>query len=310
MRTWHPGQDEPEESSRSVGIVDHTLDDASLESRLPLDDGRYALRSTCSAGSFDLLPPELMTEVLLALDLPSLAAFRQANSRAMGLVDSLHQYATVRRHCPNVLRAILSIRADSYDCKTLHSTLRTSQCASCERTAPYLYLISCKRVCYFCFTSDPAYLPATAAEATRLRKIKKGRLLLLPSVLSLPGRYTGFPRPSRRRLRLFDRVAMLKVVRESSGMAVEDMKPPCVDRTTRELRRYMAIVAAPYLDGLGRSADWGFYCMGCADDTGIERHFRNHFTKDGLAEHMARFGKVTLNGRKTLVIHAMDPDTN
>ncbi|KAG6012530.1 hypothetical protein E4U54_007486 [Claviceps lovelessii] len=308
MTPWIPGQEEePLESCRSVGIVDNTLDDAKLESACPLDDGRHALKATCSAGLLDLLPLELIAPILLVLDLPSLSAFRQVNRRAMDLVDSLHQYAMVRRHCPNVLRAILSIGAASYDCITLYETLCVSKCASCDRTGPYIYLITCKRVCYFCFTSSAAYLPANIWEATRKNKIRKERLRLLPRVCSLPGRYGHDGRISRKRIQLFDRQAMVKLAEQSSGMAVPRPQP---DSATTRYRRYMSIISAPYFDPSGRSADWGVYCMGCCDDTEDERHFRNNFTKDGLVEHIARYGKVTLNERQTRVIHSGDLDTN
>ncbi|KAI3316900.1 hypothetical protein HD806DRAFT_516467 [Xylariaceae sp. AK1471] len=54
------------------------------------------------------------------------------------------------KHCPNVLRAIISTKANCFDCMTLYRILCTSKC--CDRFCSYLYRITCKRVCHFCFT--------------------------------------------------------------------------------------------------------------------------------------------------------------
>ncbi|KAG7135408.1 hypothetical protein HYQ46_008930 [Verticillium longisporum] len=75
-------------------ICDNTLDDAQLETRCPLDNGRHAdaLMSThYPAGQLDQLPAELLIQILLQIDIPSLTHFRRVNRRAMGLVDSIPQ---------------------------------------------------------------------------------------------------------------------------------------------------------------------------------------------------------------------------
>lgn len=106
-------------------ICDNTLDNAQLETRCPLDNGRHAAASiphpAChSAGQLDQLPAELVLQVLLQIDIPSLTRFRSVNRRAMELVDSVRQYAALIQHCPNIVRAIVSIQADSFDCGTLY----------------------------------------------------------------------------------------------------------------------------------------------------------------------------------------------
>jgi hypothetical protein len=57
----------------------------------------------------DQLPAELLIQVLLYIDIPSLTVFRRVNRRAMQLVDSVPQYAAIINYCPNTIRAILSI---------------------------------------------------------------------------------------------------------------------------------------------------------------------------------------------------------
>ncbi|QPH00841.1 hypothetical protein C2857_004882 [Epichloe festucae Fl1] len=63
-----------------------------------------------------------------------------------------------------------------------------------------------------------------------------------------------------------------------------------LDLTTREPRRYMSIISAPYFTSSGRSADWGFYCIKCIESKETAMHFRNKYTEDGFADHMVRYG--------------------
>ncbi|GJD02227.1 F-box domain-containing protein [Colletotrichum higginsianum] len=293
-------------------ICDNTLDNAQLAKRCPLDyaNGRCADASAPArnpAGQLDQLPAELLIQVLLYTDLPSLTCFRRVNRRAMQLVDSVPQYAAILRHCPDIIRAIISIQADAFDCNTLYATLSTTRCATCDRYGDHLYLIDCSRVCYFCFTRRPEYWPLTAGRAssvfmscrpittstnTASSSSNRQRLLAanLPSVLSLPGRYcTSWAYEGgnlvRKRLRLFDRRA---VTPDLTGSGCQKL-----DKTTREPLRFMAIITAPYLFDSGLQVDWGCFCLGCSEekDEGT-RHFRIKYTRQGMLDHIAKHGPV------------------
>jgi hypothetical protein len=284
---------------------DITLDDAQLETRCPLDNGRHDCTpiSTCfSTNQLDRLPLELLIEVLLQLDIPSLTRFRGLNRFAMELVNSVHQYTAIIEHCPNIIRAIVSIQADGFDCGTLYRTLCTSRCFTCNRFGDHLYLIDCRRVCYFCFTQRAEYFPLTSREASKFfvpsakpqRNAKSSRKLLKlakpPSILSLPGRYCG-PWTTRggylraRRLRLYDRRT---VVQSLAGSGL-----PKSDNTSSEPKRFMAIISAPVLLNAGRQVDHGFFCLGCGDETDEEtKHFRIKYTTEDMSEHIASYGRV------------------
>ncbi|KAG9253166.1 uncharacterized protein F5Z01DRAFT_624272 [Emericellopsis atlantica] len=221
-------------------ICDNTLDNAQLETRCPLDDGRLAdasIPGRRSAGQLDQLPAELLIMVLLHIDIPSLIHFRRVNRRALELVDSIPQYAALIKQCPNIIRAILSIQADAFDCGTLYRTLSTHRCSTCQRFGDHLYLIDCRRVCYLCFTMWQEYFPLTIGQASRFfspdvtqqRKAITARRLLRaanpPSILSLPRRYC---------------------------------------------------TAWPHLWDAGRQADWGYFCLGCKEEKEEDgtKHFR------------------------------------
>ncbi|EFY95163.1 hypothetical protein X797_010146 [Metarhizium robertsii] len=274
---------------RKSGIIDHTLDDARLETRCPLDNGRHHGQPKYPAGRLDLLPTELITYVLLALDLPSLTAFRRVNRRAMSLVDSLHQYRMIFEHCPDILRAIVSIDAKYFDCASLFNTLSTTKCATCDRFGGYLYLITCKRVCYLCFILDPLYFPVSATLATKRTGLSRKELKCLPHILGLPGRFTERNKLVRGRIMLLDRQSLRNRISRGSSQAFDDGFRQ-VDLTTREPRRFMSIISAPFFTSSGRSADWGFHCTKCIDYTEPATHFRNKYTESAFMDHMALFG--------------------
>lgn len=195
---------------RKSRTVDYTLDDADLETWCPLDNRQHLIPPQDLLGRLDMLPRELLTWRFLTLDLPSLTIFRRVNRRAMGLVDSLYQYRMVLKHCPNVLRAISSIDARYFDYRTLYKTLSTTKCEGCDRLGGYFYLITYKRVCYFCFTMNLDYFPVSATRAIKHLGLPRKGIRHLPHMLSLPGKHTAFCKLARNRIMLFDRQAVLK----------------------------------------------------------------------------------------------------
>ena len=310
VRTMDTLQLEPAEESlsgvKSRRFVDHTLDDSNLEIRCPLDNmmGQRASNSRPipSIGKLDSLPLELATVILLGLDMQSLTVFRHVSSGTMHLVDSLREYAAVRQYCPIVLRAIVSLGATSYDCRQLYRSLCDIKCATCHRFGSYMYLITCERVCYYCFTEDVTYLPMTAAVATKVMGIPKKKLQHLPHVCSLPGRYTHSGQISRKRLLLYDRRAVLRLDEEVDGEVSETLGQ-VNDRTTSEPLRHMAIISAPHFDLCNRTVDWGLYCLGCREKIEHEKNFRTKFTRGGLVDHVTRFGEVVFDDKLQRMTH-------
>ncbi|KAK3389675.1 hypothetical protein B0H63DRAFT_102925 [Podospora didyma] len=265
-----------------VRIVDHTLDDAQLDARCPLDNGRHAVRPKTSVGQLDLLPAELINQLLGILDIPTLTTFRRVNQRAMFLVDSLPPYRRLWMSCPSILRAVVSINAASFSCETLFRTLTKEKCESCSLFGGYyLYLITCKRVCYFCFTGRKEYFPVSLTLATRQAKLPKMALRHLPQVLTLPGRYAPTAKLSTYRITLVDCQALLQLSEEA-----EMMLNKRVDYKSTEPRRYMSIVAAPRLHLHDQTADWwGLYCSLCRDNTEPSSHFRIQYSRQDILQH-------------------------
>jgi len=265
---------------QKLRIIDYTLDDAGLDTRCPLDNGRHVIQPKQSVGQLDRLPVELIDHVLRMLDIPTLSTFRRVNQRAMHLVDSLPPYRRVWTSCPTILRVVVSINAASFSCETLFRELTREKCRSCSCFGGYLYLITCKRVCYQCFTTKKEYFPISLTLATRQSKLQKKSLSHLPQVQSLPGRYATTARLSRYRMTLVDRQALLQLSQRAESLNER------IDYTTSEARRYMSVVSAPRLDSSDQPAYWGLYCSLCRDKTEPSSHFRIQYNESDAMQHL------------------------
>ncbi|KAM0435929.1 hypothetical protein ACHAPT_002821 [Fusarium lateritium] len=260
------------------GIREFTLDDQRLIRRCPLDNGRHLGEPRHSLGQLDLLPAELLRDVLISLDVPSLTALRRVNRRAMSSVDSLYEYAALFKHCPDVIRGIISINADGYSCKALFKTLSTSRCDVCNCFGYYLYLVTCKRVCYMCFKYGVKHFPVREHYVFEATGLEHKKLDQVPHILGLPTRRALAGEP---RVKLYDIEAALEQV----GKDALDPRPR-QDRI-QVCQRFLALISAPYLQSAGRSADWGHYCTGCRTlEPG--NCFLRKFTREEFADHVAK----------------------
>ena len=142
-----------------LNLNDHTLDEnlpqfPPQQPRLP---PRYP------AGNLETLPLELLHEMLVHLDLRSLMNFRYVNRRAAELVESQPKYKTITKYAQNALRGILCIQTGTWiTSKMLYKKLLTPECEECGDFAAYLYIITCRRVCFLCFSERACYLPLGA----------------------------------------------------------------------------------------------------------------------------------------------------
>ncbi|KAH7009720.1 hypothetical protein EDB80DRAFT_713746, partial [Ilyonectria destructans] len=267
-------------------FVDYTLDDASLETRCPLDNGRHSTEPQLSAGTLDLIPPKLIASILESLDLPTLTTFRRVSRRAMALVDTLHEYRMVAEHCPDILRAILSIRANSFDCRTLYRTLCTTECATCDQVGNYLYLITCKRVCYLCFMENLDYLPIFLAQAARLTGLSREKVVLrFPNIRALPGIYFSACIVFRCYVTLFDWPCLFESLGASELVPDAEIQH---DPARGNFRRFMSIITAPVIGTLDQPVDWGVFCESCRvrETPSLNYEFRTKYTRDGFLDHV------------------------
>lgn len=279
-------------------IVANTLDDQGLARRCPLDNGRHEGIPAFDLGDLDKLPLELLSKALVQIDLRSLTDLRRVNQRAMEVVDSIMQYQVIVAHAPNSLRGILAIGTGQWiTCQKLYDQLCIADCDHCGAFGGYLYLVTCKRVCFFCFSQVPDYLPLPPSDALQRFGLDRRIPKSVPRFRSIPGCYTREETDIRTRLTLVDSAcarqagialhgsvsameqhatdvasmrrlayAAKRMLKAEGALIPTPHRPPpakAYDGRETNPRRFLAIVRAPWLDLRTRSLEWGFHCLSC-----------------------------------------------
>lgn len=283
---------------RNLRINDRTLDD-----NLPTHPGDHISSSPkVGVGALDTFPIEILHYILAQLDLRTLTNFYHVNHRARHLVASLPHYKAIDTHARNVLRGILSISMGPWiTLETLYQALCTAECASCGAFGGYLYLLTCTRVCYLCFTEHDSYLPQRRLQAMQRFSLTSPLLNTLPQMLGRAGTYSPHSKKCRAQLDLVDgnSARQAGVALHGSAAAMEERAQEAAEQKLRQYRdrraqwaaksstkssarrpprtevpwdgeeenplRFMAVVRAPWLDRSSQSVEWGAYCKGCKD---------------------------------------------
>lgn len=305
---------------------DNTLDE--VGNLCHLDNGRHHQSvPEYALGSFERLPLEIMNMVLVELDLRTLTDFRRVNQRAMQVVDSIPQYKVIAKHALVTLRGIISIGSGTFiSCQDLYDKLSTAQCDSCGDFGGYLYLITCRRVCFLCFTEKTDYLPLLRADVTRKFGLKREQLKGLPAIKTIPGYYTPRPIKLSKQLTLIDfhtarQVAIAihgsasKLEEEASRIKSKILsnyelrktrsaeagdripRPPRIDDPfdggEGNPRRFVAIVRAPFWNRRVGTAEMGFQCTSCKNhDYKRPLHWRRKFTEETYKHHIEESGMI------------------
>lgn len=309
-------------------IDDHTLDDnllTSPDSSTKLRPRR--LRSSASLGALDRLPAELLTHIFCQLDLSSLSDFRSVNSQAMDVVEFLPQYQLIKQHAYTTLCGILQIRTGKWiTCEDLAKTICTSQCQQCGDFGGYIYLLTCKQVCFLCFTTHEFYWPLPPLRATRKYGLNKEVLENVPHMTVVPGIYSPNVRKARKCVLVDPRsafeagialhgsisameesVADLETRREAAyqmriSKHLEQDKsqerlprrPPNdpVDGRSGNPYRFVAISSVPWFDKASKGPNWGFHCIACTKKDPEASHWRRKYTVSSFREHLNLLGQI------------------
>ncbi|KAH2761567.1 hypothetical protein KXW10_000389 [Aspergillus fumigatus] len=308
------------------GLRDHTLDE--IRNLCCLDNGRHRPIPKYALGALEQLPLEIINLVLTQLDIRSLTDFRRVNQRALQVVDSIPQYKAIIKHAPASLRGIISIGTGRWiSCQDLYEKLCTAECDSCGDFGGYLYLITCRRVCFLCFTEKPDYLPLLRADAIRKFGLRHEHLTRLPAMKSVPGCYSPREIKVRTRLTLFDHDTARQVGVAVHG-TVSTMEQYALQMTFQRLERYqsrksqqtpgagkstprrprsedefdgrmsnpkrfVAIVRAPFLDVRTGSSEWGSHCVACRPyHYNRPLHWRRKFTDKSFEDHIKECGEI------------------
>jgi len=160
---------------------------------------------------------ELIGLVLAQIDLRTLTDFRRINNRAMQVVDSIPEYRLVQQHTPDSIRGILSVELGSpISVQTFFKTLNESRCEDCGDFAGFIYLFTCKRVCFIFLDEKPRYYPLSVPEAVRNFGVCR-QLLALPALKSIPGFYSPNEYTRKARFTLVDSESIRRIGIERHG---------------------------------------------------------------------------------------------
>lgn len=293
----------------------------------PLKTSRRHEPVAC-AGALEVLPIEILHEAFPRLDLRSLTYLRLVNRRTMRLVDALPQYSDIIKHAPNALRGILAIGTGSWvSCKALDTSLCTARCEQCGDFGSFLYLLTCKRVCFLCLSSDDVLLPLSPSQACRKFGLKRHHFADLHQMKTTPGTYS----PNRKKVlkpgtlldhehvrlaginlhgslaameqyvaqkqaRMLEAYNAAQTEQDSSGPpARARRRPPALDSfdgRSGNPHRFVAIARVPWLDRASRRVERGFYCVGCERSHRKPCHWRILFAADTFEEHLTNCGEI------------------
>jgi len=121
-----------------------------------------------------------------------LTKIRSVSRGFRSAVDCLPQYKSIRTHAPNSIRAALTLRVPPFfSCRDLYIELTLDCCSSCNMFGRFLYLPTCSRVCYECFTNKKEYLVLRQDHCQLLYDISANDLNdpQVVKALSPPGRF-------------------------------------------------------------------------------------------------------------------------
>ena len=274
-------------------LRDFTLDENLSPSLFPPENNPAYKLPKANLGALDVFPLEFLQMVLSRLDIRTLTNFRRVNQLAMEVLDSILQYKAVATYAHNALRGILSLETGQWiSCETLYEKLCTAECEKCGDFGGYLYILTCRRVCFLCLSTDSRYLPLPYSEAIRKFGINRSILNTLPHMRSIPGTYSPKAKKCNRRLTLVDSEsayhagitlhgslsAMQQYVSDVAAQKLEEYNERVLRSragSTRRPRtediydglswnplRFVAIVRTPWFNRVSRELECGFHCIG------------------------------------------------
>ena len=251
-----------------------------------------------SIGTFDLLPFEIVQQLVQDLDLESVLTFRQVNSRSKAIVESLLSYQRLKAYVPNAFPVLLLTGLQRFfSLRQLFGALRTEKCDGCGEFGPFLFWPTCSRRCYTCLSHDDSLRVISASAAKACYGLSTKDLRKLPTLQVLAekrgdGEDANLGRGRRRNLVSEEQVVALGIAKYGTRANMKDFvnglfqekmtaynqrklkwdnggatrgrrpqKPRSLtnDFDSRGMRSY----PFPFLDSRDKSVHHGISCKGC-----------------------------------------------
>lgn len=275
----------------------------------------FSQNPAAKLGSLAVLPAELLTAVLLQLDLESALRFSHANNCAKSLLAGTREYRKVRELALQCLHAAFRTGvSSSLGVSALYAALVTKGCGLCGRRrafARFFSLLTATQCCLPCLEEAPELAVLRLNSICKATGTSPGSVRRrVPVLRSVPGSY-GWQ--ETRHTRKSDFVAQAHCSR-FLGAHCPEPQPPCSAWTEPLiargilspsfswaeplLERYMAASIIPYLDVATGSVERGLSCKGCqvAWDDEIENETAEraelvmtrvdwNYSREGFLEH-------------------------
>ncbi|XWX00569.1 hypothetical protein V2A60_008590 [Cordyceps javanica] len=196
-------------------------------------------------GLFRLLPLEIIHDCFQQLDIATLVSLACTSKGMNRVVGSLPKLRALLDCAPDAMRAVAASRTRGIViCADMYQKLISPVCDDCENAGPFLYLLSCTRLCGRCLSSNERYRalrPMQAVEqyALSISDIRNLPTLIVPKYCQKGRHYRC--RSYRQQINTtgWRMVDELEVQRLSIGVhgSIEQAKRAGAERLTRLLRQ-------------------------------------------------------------------------
>lgn len=267
-------------------------------------------KPTASFGDLEKLPPELITNICLQLDIASLFQLRQVNARGQQFINALHEYRVAITHGLNALLALLRTKTmPGVTLEQFYALLCTQNCSLCGEYGNLVYLLTWTRCCSSCLeTNSIAIRTTNRSRVERTLKLSKTWLESLPRLSSLPGAYTLHEIDFTARSACVSVQGFIEAYRKDRGeepslVMIEFLSQASLRRIsfnqndTVPAMSYLACSALPSYDPHTNQVENGLSCAGCqlfVQEIVSRLHQRwarkvrdAVYTREGFLEHFA-----------------------
>jgi hypothetical protein len=235
-----------------------------------------------SSMPLDKLPLEVQCMILSRVDYLDLKHLKMVNHAAQALVYTIPEYVRTVTAAPEILPVLAFTKLESsFDLKTVHQLLVSSECAFCHRFGGFVFLPSLQRCCQYCVEYHPDTKPI-ARYMAHAYEIPGKALDKLPRMQG-PSGYFG--EPARPRTNPYDGHLLMSrgLTRQAGknkmpGYVIEKRSGKSPDQWAKAWQRYMVVLPMPFLNVGTGEIHHGLQCKGCAlsPECQEHRHTKGH----------------------------------
>ncbi|PLN80640.1 hypothetical protein BDW42DRAFT_201191 [Aspergillus taichungensis] len=176
------------------------------------------------------LPAELIHQIFLELDVPSLGQVRRVNLATRHLVESFPAYQLLREHASHALRVMHATQcASSLSIRWLFTEFCQPWCRACGDFGPFLYLPTVTRLCFQCCLFNPDHRVAPVPHVMYHFGLSRNHIKSLPVIHNISTE--EFPGEGIQRYKFVDVAQAQNLGLRKHGNS-ERMKQLAKDRST------------------------------------------------------------------------------